>query len=284
MHKNNNKSILTFLFLTLALSSIFYYLIISAGRVMASGGLYAFGLMWCPGTAALLTRLIYQKNVRELGWGWGKTWYQALSYIIPLIAFSVVYIPVWLTGLGGFSKDDFTKHIADSGGLNEPLSFGLSIIIQATVGFLLCALPAIGEEIGWRGFLTPELAKRIGFTKTSLLIGIIWTIWHYPLFLVDFAEGTPKLLALVCFTLNTIGLTLIMTWIRLKSGSLWTGVVLHASYNLFLEGFFNVLTVNKVSTELITTDFGIGGAIVYLIVAFIFWKKRSELPMALEQK
>ena len=266
------------MFLTLALSSIFYYLIISAGRVMAADGLYAFGLMWCPGIAGILTRLIYQKNVRNFGWGWGKTRYQVLSYILPFFLFSVIYIPVWITGFGGFSKEDFTHHIADSGGLNEPLSFGLSVLIQATLGFLLCVLPAIGEEIGWRGFLTPELTKRIGFTKASLLIGIIWALWHFPLFLIDFAEGTPKLLALVCFTLNTIGLTFIMTWLRLKSGSLWTGVILHASYNLFLEGFFNVLTVNKVSTELITTDFGIGAAVVYLIVAFFFWKKRSKLP------
>jgi membrane protease YdiL (CAAX protease family) len=162
--------------------------------------------------------------------------------------------------------------------LDAPPSFGLSIVIQATLGFLLCVLPAIGEEIGWRGFLAPELAKRIGFTKTSLLIGIIWAVWHYPLFLVDFTDGKPTLLAFVCFTLNTVGMTFVMTWIRLKSGSLWTGVILHASHNLFLEGFFNVLTVNKETTEIVTTDFGIGAAVVYLALAFVFWKKRSELP------
>lgn len=40
---------------------------------------------------------------------------------------------------------------------------------------------AAGEEIGWRGFLVPELAKGLPFTAVALVSGIIWAAWHYPI-------------------------------------------------------------------------------------------------------
>ena len=61
-----NKAI-AFVALTFALSFPFYVLIISAGTVNAAGGLYVAGIMWCPGLACLLTRLIFQRNLRGVG-------------------------------------------------------------------------------------------------------------------------------------------------------------------------------------------------------------------------
>ena len=57
------KKILVFLFLTFAFSSIFYYLILSSGSLHP----YSFGIMWCPGLAAILTQLIFQRSLRGLG-------------------------------------------------------------------------------------------------------------------------------------------------------------------------------------------------------------------------
>jgi hypothetical protein len=58
------KKILTFLILTLLFSSMFYRLIIRAG--IQQSGIIVLGLMWCPGTAALVTRLLYQRNLRDI--------------------------------------------------------------------------------------------------------------------------------------------------------------------------------------------------------------------------
>ena len=57
------RKVWTYLALTLALSSIFYALIISAGTLAVHGGLYVLALMWSPGVAALMTRLIHQRNL-----------------------------------------------------------------------------------------------------------------------------------------------------------------------------------------------------------------------------
>ncbi|MEP6761733.1 MAG: hypothetical protein ABJA93_10275, partial [Sporichthyaceae bacterium] len=58
------KKVVVFLVLTLALSAIFYPFIIASGSIQG----YSSGLMWCPGVAALLTQLSFQRNIRGLGW------------------------------------------------------------------------------------------------------------------------------------------------------------------------------------------------------------------------
>src|SRR5256885_10113160 len=88
----------TFLCLTFGLSAIFWALIITAGSLRAHGGLYVLALMWCPGVSALITRLIFQRNVRGEGWGLGGvagTKWAALAYVLPLGYATAAYGFVW---------------------------------------------------------------------------------------------------------------------------------------------------------------------------------------------
>jgi hypothetical protein len=62
--------LVAFLVLTFALSSIFYVRIASAGKLKM---LPVLGLMWCPGAAALIVRVVSQRNLRGTGWKWGAT-------------------------------------------------------------------------------------------------------------------------------------------------------------------------------------------------------------------
>jgi hypothetical protein len=95
------KKVLIYLLLAFALSAVFYYLILVPNHGKLSN-LLVMGLMWCPGVAALATRLIYQGNLRGIGWGWGKTRYQVASYLLPLVGGLLVYGIAWSTGFGGF--------------------------------------------------------------------------------------------------------------------------------------------------------------------------------------
>ncbi len=95
----------------------------------------------------------------------------------------------------------------------------------------------LGEEIGRRGLLAPELAKLYSFTTTSVISGVVWAIWHYPVLLVgDYNNsGDPFWFGLICFTVLVIGISFALIWLRLKSGSLWTAVLLHTSHNIFIQ-------------------------------------------------
>jgi hypothetical protein len=70
----------------------------------------------------------------------------------------------------------------------------------------------------------------------------------------------------------------ITTWLRLRSGSVWTAVTMHASHNLFIQGVFDRLTIPGESTEYITTELGAGLAGAYTLIAYWCWKQRASLP------
>lgn len=193
----------------------------------------------------------------------------------------IIYSIVWLNGLGEFSTDQYVTNINRKLlGLENPLSFGVSFFIMSTVWMLIGCIYALGEEIGWRGFLVPELSRVTSYFNTSLIIGIVWAVWHIPgTLLMDYNGGAQSWYSIVFFTIMIISLSFIMTWLRLKSGSLWTAVILHGSHNLFIQGFYDPLTIEQDITKYFTTEFGFGLAFIYSIAAYFFWKRRSELPI-----
>lgn len=254
------KEIITFIVIAFALSSIFYLLLISAG-ILPKAKFYVLGLMWCPGIAGLITRLLFHRNIRGFGWGWGKTGYQILGYLLPLSYASIAYVVVWLSGLGSINED-----------------FSPNYLLLISLGTITNCLFALGEEIGWRGFLVPKLARLTDFTKTSLISGVIWSIWHYPLVIfANYNSGTPAWYGLTCFTLMAVGMSFALCWIRLKSGSVWTAMFFHASHNFYIQSVFNPLTKDTGITKFIIGEFGAALAVISVIFAYILWRMRSRL-------
>ena len=106
----------TFLCLTFALSAVFWWLIVAAGGLGARGGLYVFALMWSPGVSALVTRLLFQHNLRGEGWTWRRatTRWAVLGYLLPLGYATLAYGLVWLTGLGGVDLLNGYERVAEA--------------------------------------------------------------------------------------------------------------------------------------------------------------------------
>jgi membrane protease YdiL (CAAX protease family) len=275
------KRILVFLILTFVFSSFFYYLIIKSGSMSS----YSLGLMWCPGAAAIITQLIFQRSLRGMGWKLGNFKYLVLSYGVPLAYSLVVYAIVWLSGLGIFNPDQLVKQIAPQ--YNIPVYSRITFVIVygaiiATIGLVISCLSALGEEIGWRGLLVPELSKNSSFTKTALISGGIWALWHSPLILFSNYNNSraPIWFGLVCFVVMILGTSFAFAWLRLKSGSLWTAVILHASHNIFIQAFFTPLTGQTPWSAYVIDEFGAGLALAAVVVAYMFWRRRGDLVAA----
>jgi uncharacterized protein len=272
--------IITYLACTFALSSIYYALIIRAGHLSAGHGLYVLGLMWCPGIAAILTCLLRRRPISSLGWKW-RWRYQAVSYLIPIGYAGAAYALVWATGLGGVPNPKVLEHAFYSR-MSPETSPAIRLIVfvlaTGTLGMIPSTLSALGEEIGWRGFLVPELAKTASFARTALISGGIWTAWHVPILVfADYNSGTPTWYGLSCFAVMVIGISFVFAWMRLKSGSLWTGVFLHASHNLFIQGIFTPLTIDTGKTKWVIDEFGFALAIAAVVVALIVWQLRGQV-------
>jgi membrane protease YdiL (CAAX protease family) len=102
-----------------------------------------------------------------------------------------------------------------------PLMFG-AIVVSMWV--------QAGEEIGWRGFALPKLAKRIGLAWASLVIGIVWALWHLPLFFLAGSGSTGQSFPL--YLLHVTALSVAMAWLYWRSaGSLLLVMLMHASVN-----------------------------------------------------
>ena len=277
----DRKQLATYLVLTFALSSLFYFLILKSGHLGAGSGMYVLGLMWSPGTAAILTSKIFGRDLGTLGWKWGKARYQVASYLIPLGYATVAYVFIWAFGFGGFYNRQFVAGLTQRFGLGpipDWASISLYFVLAGALGMIRSCASALGEEIGWRGFLVPQLSKMTSFTNTALITGVIWSLWHYPILIfADYNAGTPTWYGLTCFTVMVISISFVFAWMRLKSGSLWTGVLLHASHNLFIQSFFTPLTTNTGRTAYFIDEFGCVLPIVALALGIYFWSRRKEL-------
>lgn len=280
----SKKKIITFLALAFILATLSYITIFLNDNPTDSPAFVA--LQWSPAIAAFITLLIYQRNLRGLGWGWGGwggTKYQILSIVLPFIIPLAVFVTVWVLGFGEFSNTEYVETVRNDSGVtleSDTLIMLMALTVNFLLGWAVGGIFALGEEIGWRGFLLPELAKNMSYTQASLISGIIWAAFHYPFFIFIVAPelDIPWWFMIPVATISAIGISFILAWLRLKSNSLWTAVIFHAYLNIHIQGFFENLTVSNNSTKYMSGEQGILMAIAFTVVAYLFWRKRSELP------
>jgi uncharacterized protein len=279
---SSRRQVLTYLGFVLLFSSVFYFLIIHAKQLGGGDGLYVVGIMWCPALAAFATMKVNRRNLAELGWKWPARKYAAASWYIPLAYAAVAYTIVWTTGLGGFPNHHFMDRLVGTMGqhLSPAASTVLYVLLTGSFGLVGSTAHGLGEEIGWRGFLVPELSKTVGFTGTALISGVVWSLWHYPILIfADYNAGTATWYALTCFTVMVIAISFVFAWLRLKSGSLWTGALLHASHNLYVQAIFTPLTRDTGKTAWFIDEFGAVLPLVAIAFAIYFWTRRREVSV-----
>jgi len=269
-----------YLVFTLLFSSVIWGLIIWSGHLGMAFGMMIVAIMWCPALAALVSCRVLGRDVRSLGWRWPERRYIVAAYFLPLAYAAIAYGTVWALRLGGWNQET-VRLVAQGFGLPRmPVwgAFALWLLFTATAQLIRGMATALGEEIGWRGFLVPELAKQMSYTRLSLLSGIIWAAWHSPLLLfADYNAGTNRWYALSCFMVMIVSGSFIFAWLRLKSGSLWPAAVLHASHNLFVQTVFDNLMRDTGKTLWYTTEFGVALALVSTVFAVYFWTRRAEV-------
>ena len=273
-----------FLSLVTIFAAVGYTVAFLMGDDNRTGGVFL--VQFSPLLAAFITKLAFQRNLRGLGWGWGKTRYQAaifgLAFLIPLVSF----VLVWVLGFGGFYNVAFItegqRGMAETFGM-EFNSVWVVMLMLVTLGGtlgMLTAFGGIGEELGWRGFLVPELYKHYNFTKTALISGVIWAVYHWPLLILLLGPrlGVLPWVMLPISLLAGVGLSTIMAWFRLKSGSMWTAVIFHMALNSHTQGFFQNITIETSwMTHYVSGEHGLMLAIVSAALGYAFWRKRGSL-------
>ncbi len=214
--------------------------------------------MWSVGLAGAIALAVVDRSVRDFGLKAARRRYVFLALTLPFVFGAVVYVPVWLLELGGFAGAALLG----------------SAVPSALLHFPLHLFAAAGEEFGWRGVLVPNLARISGSKVVAFLPGAVWALWHYPdILFFDYNVGTPFPFAMTCFSISLVGAGAFLSWIRLASGSVWPAVIFHGVHNSVISGIFDRLTEPKPITLYITSEFGIGMAVVGAVVGYLSWRK-----------
>lgn len=256
------KVVATFVVLTFALSLLGYIATIVEEET-------SLLLLIAPGVAALVTRFIYYRNLRGFGWRLPAPRFAVMAYALPFLVSGSMFVLAWLV-LGYYTTDETDTPVIEG--------FALS----ATAVVLLLSLFGLGEELGWRGLLVPELAKLTSFRNVALISGAVWAVWHWPLILfaaetTDF-DKTPLWFMLPVFSVTIIAAGVAMAWLTLRSGSLWPAVILHGAQNAITQDFFAEYTTESGDAAYYVSEVGIFIAGAWIVAAYLFWRRRSSLP------
>lgn len=229
---------------------------------LATQGLWALA-MWGPGIAAIVTTLAVQKktfhslNLNRLG---PKRYYVWAWFLPPLL----VIVGGLLSLVFGLVELDmnFTMirdALASAPGGDAIPAYAV-VAIQIAFAILLApfinVLFALGEELGWRGWLLPNLMP-LGQWKAILISGAIWGVWHAPAVVQGLNyPGYPVagvfMMIVFCALLGTI-----FSWLYLNTKSPWVAALAHGAINatagipvLFLLPGFNMAFAGTIATPI----------------------------------
>ncbi|TDD06763.1 CPBP family intramembrane metalloprotease [Nonomuraea deserti] len=155
---------------------------------------------------------------------------------VPLLAFLAMGLSA-AVGLVALDLDRLSllRAALQARGMEIPGDLGtvaaLQIVVAIVAGPLLNAIPALGEEWGWRGWLLPRLTSANGMLAGLLLSGAIWGVWHAPLTLLGYNYPSLGSWAALVFIGFCVLAGVLIGWLRLRTGSVWPAVVAHGSLN-----------------------------------------------------
>jgi membrane protease YdiL (CAAX protease family) len=101
-----------------------------------------------------------------------------------------------------------------------------------------------GEEIGWRGFALPRLQKTMSVSKATLVLGLLWMLWHVPTFFYHETYQGRGWFILLGFIFGVLCGAVIFTWIYNSTG----GSVLMVA---LWHGIFDLLSASKAGQDII---------------------------------
>lgn len=257
---------------------------------------YALVMMLTPTVAALLVaRFAERPGNRPGGPGIARSlglW--PLKPVGPFLAFLAagLLLPILLVMGGlllgaalGLYPADFAnlsalrslmaQQVPQAAAQVNALPAGLLIagqLFNVLIGSFINLVPALGEEIGWRGWLVSRL-EPMGKTATVLLSGAVWGLWHAPLILLGYNyPGVPGWLGLAAMMGFTISFGAVLAWLRLASGSVWPAALAHGALNA-AAGLFLVFSATTDLDMLVVAPLGWTGWILPIVLGgLLLWK------------
>lgn len=253
-----------------------------------NGGLEHFPIdslsMTIPAIVTIALYLVWKKPIlkgKDLGLefvSW-KIWLLVPASMFLLI--TITYLLSYLVSPEIFLDynvvlGNLTQASINTGGnplLNLALVLGLNIFIAPIVNFPIF----LGEELGWRGFLTPRLLKLLAPAPAFILSGGLWGIWH--LFGIIMGHNYPgyPIRGIFMMILMCIPLGVIFQYYYIKSGSIFIPMMAHGAVNWTATTFMIFFIDTTAFKALYHGPAGMAGILVFWVIGFFYYRKFKKL-------
>jgi len=214
-------------------------------------------LSYSPALASFLARAILHEGFRDISFRLPRehrTRTMLVAWWWPILCGSLPYGLAWATGMTHFQWTSSGYPYGSWGpetliglsiaGINPLTGFLIRLISSLFFTFAVCA-QTLGEELGWRGYMLTRLIDA-QVPVPVFWNGLVWGLWHIPfILLLTSRPGLPGSQVNSFFfpTLSTIALGYLISYLRLRSGSIWPAVLAHASNNAIFALAFDSFTV-----------------------------------------
>jgi membrane protease YdiL (CAAX protease family) len=180
-------------------------------------------LIWAPNIAAMIVlgitdgrRAVGRLMGQFLKWRVSLRWWMCAFGLPVVLTVLTILMFAFLGGAVDLSQSGHWVGV-----------FVLRLLFSLTTG-------GFGEEAGWRGFALPRLQRKMGALPASLLIGVVWSLWHWTHWTL-IGLSLPSILVM-CAAITA--LSVVLTWIYNSSGSLLLVALMHVLFNA-LEATFS---------------------------------------------
>jgi uncharacterized protein len=248
------------------------------------GMAFGAGYMFVPMLVAiLLQKGVYREPVKEpLGVSFRlNRWFLVAWFLPPVIALATLGVSLLLPGIEYAPQmqglvERFTPLLQPEQ-IQEfkqqmtatPIRvFWLALLGGLIAGITINAVAGFGEELGWRGFLQKEWAF-LGFWRSSVLIGVVWGLWHAPLILQGHNYPQHRVAGVFMMTLWCVLLAPIFSYIRVKARSVIAAAIVHGTLNA-TYGLSIILI--RGGNDLTTGVTGLSGFLVLAVVILLLWR------------
>jgi uncharacterized protein len=190
--------------------------------------------MWAPGIGALVAARRTPDGVGGLRLrSLGPRPYYVLAWLIPPLATALTGVLTVLLGAG--QPDLQFTQLREAMAGRSPLDPAVVVIGQLvfalTGAILINSLFALGEELGWRGFLLPRLVDRFGVRPALIMTGVIWGLWHAPVIAQGHNYPGHPVLGTFMMVVFCVLTGIFFGWLYLRTRSVWAPTIAHASLN-----------------------------------------------------
>ena len=200
-------------------------------------------LMLYPAAAVIITRLVTREGFHDSFLGFGKRnsgKYYALAVLYPI---ALPYVSALILHLFVVKNGSIADSAAASDG-----TMAVAMLLLSIVSGFATAVHGFGEELGWRGYLTPKLEELMPTPAAVIVTGIIWALWHGPLLAYGYDFGRDYGFfpygGFIAMIVMCVFWSAFLTWLTKRTNSVYPAALCHMLIDALLTANFTSFAYN----------------------------------------